>query len=120
MAGEPNDPQNPPNVPFIPPGFPFALGYPFPFVPPDLWLQMWLPLTLAYYREFLQSYKMMIEGWNSEKVDESLRVMANELLRTGLAAREIRSKLAKIQIESIDNYLKVLDRLAGSGGAPNP
>jgi hypothetical protein len=124
MAGDRKDPPYPPEFPFMPPGFPFFMGSPFPFVPPDLWVQTWLPMVLGYYRELLQWYKTMIEEWNKEKVDDSLRLMGNEFLRSSLASlqasREVRAKLTQFQIESLDSYVKFLDRLAGAAGQPKP
>jgi hypothetical protein len=118
MAGEPKDPHSHPGYPVLP-GFPLT---PLPFVPPDLWFQMWLPILLGPYREFLLWYRMAIAEWNKEKVDEPFRLLGNEFVRTSLAmlaaSREVRSKLTQFQLESIDNYLKFLDGLAGAGEPP--
>ena len=116
MAGDRKDPPDYSGFPF-PPGFPLS---PFPFVPPELWFQMWLPMVLGPYREFLEWYKQVIKEWNREDVDSSLRNLGNEVLWASLAAmktsREIREKLTQLQLESIDHYLKIIDRFAGPGG----
>jgi hypothetical protein len=83
---------------------------------------MWLPLLLGPYRAFLEWYKAMIEEWNQDHIDDAIRLMGNEFLRSSLASlqtsRVVRSKLTEIQIKSINSYLQILDNLAGSGGQP--
>jgi hypothetical protein len=87
-----------------------------------MWLQMWLPLLLGPYKVFLEWYKALIEEWSKDHVDDSLRLMSNEFLRSSLASlqvsRDVRAKLTQIQIKSIDSYLQLLDKLAGAGGQP--
>src|SRR5512145_2143842 len=120
MAGDRKDYPDFPGFPYPFPGFPFSL---FPPVPLDLWFQMWLHMFWPY-REFLDWYKQVITEWNREDVDNSFRHLGNELLHGSLAAlktsREVRAKLTQLQIESIDNYLKILDRFAGPGGHHRP
>jgi hypothetical protein len=116
MAGDRKDPPDFPGLPFMLPGFPFSM---LPVMPPDLWFQMWLHIVLGPYREFLEWYKQVLEEWNREDVDGSLRHLGNEVLYASLTAlktsREVRSKLTQLQIESIDNYLRILDRFASPG-----
>jgi hypothetical protein len=116
MAGDRKDPPDFPGFPFVFPGFPSSL---FPLVPLDLWFQMWLQM-FGPYREFLEWYKHVIKEWNSEDVDNSLRTLGNDLLSGSLAAlrtsREVRAKLTQLQIESIDHYLRILDKFSGPGG----
>jgi len=123
MAGDRKDPDFP-GFPFTFPGIPSFFGYPFPFVPPELWVQTWLHMVLGPYRDFLIWYKHAIEEWNREDVDSSLRHLSNELMYASLNAlktsREVRSKLTQFQLESIDHYLKILDRFAGSGEHHRP
>jgi hypothetical protein len=83
---------------------------------------MWLPLLLGPYRAFFEWYKALIKEWNDEHVDDALRLMGNEFLRSSLASlqasRDARAKLIQIQIKSINAYLQFLDNLAGPGGQP--
>jgi hypothetical protein len=120
MAGDPRNPHDYARFPFPFPG----PGFPFPPFPFELWYQMWLQMWLWPYRDFLEWYKQVVAEWNREDVDNSLRHLGNELLWASLGAlktsREIREKLASIQTESLDNYLKFLDRFGGPGGHRPP
>lgn len=121
MAGEAKDRSDFSDFLF---GFSPFMGPLFPFVPPTLLLQMWLPLALGTYREFLEYYRKALTEWKDEDVDQSLRLMGNDLLRTSLAAmkasREYRSKLAEFQLESIERYLKFLDKFPDTGDPKRP